>query len=88
MSDLNRVRPSETDPINSPPPKPLNSKHPHYPFPEPDYGENYKYEPDFQGPVRNRRCTDIICLCLFLAFLGGWAFVTYFAVSEGQIEKV
>ena len=57
-------------------------------FPEPDYGEELKFDPDFQGPVKNRSCTDVICLLLFLVFLGGWGFVGYFAYDKGDIDKV
>ncbi len=29
------------------------------------YGNAYKFEPDFTGPVKKRSCTDVICLGLF-----------------------
>ena len=53
-----------------------------------DYGEKFHFEADFQGPVHNRSCTDVICLVLFLVFLGGWAFVAYIGFSTGDIDKV
>ena len=53
-----------------------------------DYGEKFHFDPDFEGPVRNRSCTDVICLGLFLALLGGWGFVAYIGFSEGDINKV
>ena len=56
--------------------------------PQENYGEKFHFDPDFQGPVHNRSCTDVICLILFLVFLGGWAFVAYIAFSRGDIEKV
>ena len=37
---------------------------------------------------RKRGCTDVICLLLFLAFLGGWIFVAYFSYMQGDIAKV
>ena len=40
------------------------------------------------GPVKKRGCTDILCLLLFLAFIGGWIFVAYLAFSQGDIDKV
>jgi choline transporter-like protein 2/4/5 len=40
------------------------------------------------GIDRKRGCTDVICLCLFLAFVGGWIFVGYFAYREGDVAKV
>ena len=86
MADLNRVTPEQTPrqrPSRDPPPK-----NPHYPYGEPDYGEGYKYDKEFKGPVKKRGCTDVLCLILFIAFLGGWAFVAFVAVSEGDINKV
>ena len=53
-----------------------------------EYGKKYDFSPDFEGPVKNRSCTDILCLLLFLAFLGGWGFVAYIGVSQGDIDKV
>ncbi len=47
-----------------------------------------RFEPDFSGPVKKRSCTDVLCLLLFLAFLGGWGFVAYLAISQGDIDKV
>ena len=52
------------------------------------YGQAYKYEADFSGPIKNRSCTDILCLLLFLAFLGGWGFVAFFGIQNGDIGKV
>ena len=40
------------------------------------------------GPVKKRSCTDILCLLLFLAFIGGWIFVAFLAFSQGDIDKV
>jgi hypothetical protein len=57
--------------------------------PGPDeYGEKFHFDPDFNGPVRNRSCTDVICLGLFLALLGGWGFVAYVGFTRGDINKV
>ena len=53
-----------------------------------EYGKKYDFSPDFEGPVKDRSCTDILCLLLFLAFLGGWGFVAYIGVSQGDIDKV
>ncbi|XP_063885368.1 choline transporter-like 2 isoform X3 [Scylla paramamosain] len=52
------------------------------------YGEAIKYDPEFAGPLKNRSCTDIICLLLFLAFLVGWGIVTGFAVYGGDPERL
>lgn len=42
-------------------------------------GDPIKYDPDFQGPIHNRSCTDILWLILFLLFLGVWGFVGYYS---------
>lgn len=30
------------------------------------------YDPDFNGPLKNRSCTDVICMFLFLIFIACW----------------
>ena len=50
------------------------------------YGEKRQHEPDFRGPIKNRGCTDVLCLLLLLAFLGGWGFVGYWAFISGNPE--
>lgn len=57
-------------------------------FEEPDYGVGVAYDPNFQGPVKNRKCTDILCLALFIVFLCGWGVVAYFAIQKGDIDRV
>lgn len=81
MSNLNQVSPSS-------PRGEGGKKKGQWPFPEPDYGEGFKYDPDFNGPTRNHSCTDVICLGIFGAFLGAWGFVGYFAYTQGDINKV
>ncbi|CAH0747568.1 unnamed protein product [Diatraea saccharalis] len=53
-----------------------------------DYGEPLKYDPDFKGPIHNRSCTDIIWLLLFIVFLGGWGFVGYYSMKNGDVRKL
>ncbi|XP_035221732.1 choline transporter-like protein 2 isoform X2 [Stegodyphus dumicola] len=48
------------------------------------YGESLTYDPEFRGPVKHRSCTDIFCLFLFVAFIGGWIVVAFFAFREGD----
>ncbi|VVC90945.1 unnamed protein product [Leptidea sinapis] len=43
-----------------------------------DYGEPIRYDPDFNGPVHNRSCTDILWLIVFILFLGAWGYVGYY----------
>ncbi len=98
MSELNRVAPETGGGASSslyPPdsadgqsPRRRKKKASHYPYEEHDYGAPYKFEPNFKGPTRKRGCTDVLCLVLFLVFLGCWIFVGYFAWREGDISKV
>lgn len=53
-----------------------------------EYGSPYKFEPDFSGPVKKRKCTDVLCILLFLALLGGWGFVAFFGITQGDINRV
>ncbi|XP_050713800.1 choline transporter-like protein 4 isoform X4 [Eriocheir sinensis] len=52
------------------------------------YGEALQHDPEFSGPLKNRSCTDIICLLLFIAFLVGWGVVAGFAVYGGDPERL
>ena len=38
---------------------------------------------DYQGPTRDRNCTDVVCLLLFCAFLVAWAIVAFYAAING-----
>jgi hypothetical protein len=40
------------------------------------------------GPLKNRSCTDVICVFLFLAHLAAYGFVTFLGVKEGKPEKL
>ena len=31
---------------------------------------------------------DVLCLALFLVFLGAWGFVAYMGIKDGDIEQV
>ena len=43
-----------------------------------------------QGPVKNRSCTDVLCLLLFVFCIAGWAGVSYigFRVSNFSLTKI
>ena len=48
----------------------------------------YKHQEGFSGPIRNRRCTDVFCLFIFVAF---WIFIGYlsvFAYSKGKFSNI
>ncbi|XP_064552988.1 choline transporter-like 2 [Drosophila montana] len=53
------------------------------------YGEPLRYDRNFQGPrQRDRSCTDVPCLILFVLFLGGWAFIAHYAIRMGDLNKL
>lgn len=43
-----------------------------------------QYDPDFDGPTKNRSCTDIICCLLFVVFIAGLGIISYFAFKYGD----
>ncbi|XP_022906177.2 choline transporter-like 2 isoform X1 [Onthophagus taurus] len=53
-----------------------------------DIGERISYNPDFNGPLKGRSCTDVICLLLFLVFIGCWIGIGIFAFVNGDPEKL
>ncbi|XP_050553339.1 choline transporter-like 2 isoform X1 [Spodoptera frugiperda] len=50
--------------------------------------EPIRYDPNFNGPIHNRSCTDIFWLVLFVLFLGVWGYVGYYGMTHGNIEKL
>lgn len=53
------------------------------------FGEPLHYDKNFQGPrERNRSCTDVPCLLLFVLFLTGWGFIAHYAINHGNLEKL
>ncbi|XP_069697989.1 choline transporter-like 2 isoform X2 [Periplaneta americana] len=56
--------------------------------PTKEFGESLKYDPTFRGPLNKRSCTDVICLLLFLAFIGGWVFVGIYAFMYGDPARL
>ena len=55
--------------------------------PDKTYGEAYR--DDGNNPIEKKRsCTDVICLLLFIAFLGAWGAVAFFGIQGGDIDKV
>ncbi|XP_071979154.1 choline transporter-like protein 4 isoform X2 [Engystomops pustulosus] len=51
-------------------------------------GEPAKYDPKFNGPIKNRSCTDIICCILFMAFILGYIAVGILAWVYGDPRQV
>ncbi|XP_077381738.1 choline transporter-like protein 2 isoform X2 [Festucalex cinctus] len=51
-------------------------------------GEVRKFDPNFKGPLRDRRCTDIICCSLFIVALMGYFAVGILAWTQGDPRKI
>merc|ERR1712013_352591 len=56
--------------------------------PDKSYGDPYFHEHNKSPMVKRRSCTDVICLLLFLVFLGGWGAVAFLGIRGGDISKV
>ena len=52
------------------------------------YGKPMEHDPAFNGPIKDRGCTDVICCLIFLAFLGGQAYIAYLALTTGDPNTV
>ena len=52
------------------------------------YGTPKKHDPEFRGPMKNRSCTDIFCLLLWLAFVGGWIAVAIYGFQNGDPQTL
>ncbi|OAF64815.1 hypothetical protein A3Q56_07463 [Intoshia linei] len=53
-----------------------------------DTGEPTKFDPNFKGPLKNRSCTDIIFLILFIVGIVGMGFVAVLAFVRGDPTKL
>ncbi|KAJ8960451.1 hypothetical protein NQ318_013735 [Aromia moschata] len=51
---------------------------------KPPSGEPLQYDPDFQGPLKRRSCTDVICLMFFLVFVACWVGIGIYAYHNGD----
>ena len=51
---------------------------------EEEGGEEVKIQEPENGPIKDRSCTDVLCLLLLLAFVLCWAGVGYWAISNGD----
>ena len=48
------------------------------------YGARRQHDKHFRGPIHDRGCTDVLCLLLLLAFVGGWVVVGVYAIMWGD----
>ncbi|KAM8767467.1 choline transporter-like protein 4 [Acanthopagrus schlegelii] len=56
--------------------------------PDSEYGEPAEFDPQFNGPIKKRGCTDIICCILFMAVIVGYAAVGILAWLYGDPRHV
>ena len=56
--------------------------------PDNPHGKPIQHDPNWEGPVKKRSCTDVICLLLFLVLLAAWGGVAFLAFQEGDVKKV
>ncbi|XP_034841494.1 choline transporter-like 2 isoform X3 [Maniola hyperantus] len=56
--------------------------------PSKDSREPIRYDPNFNGPIHNRSCTDILWLIIFILFLGAWGYIGYYSMTRGSIEDL
>lgn len=47
-----------------------------------------EYDPSHNGPIKDRSCTDVICLLLFIVFLLGWGVVSVYAFVNGNPKQL
>lgn len=53
-----------------------------------DYSHKLEAPRNFDGPTRDRRCTDVLCLLLLVASWAGMSAIGYYAVTEGDPRLV
>ncbi|KAK9875143.1 hypothetical protein WA026_005934 [Henosepilachna vigintioctopunctata] len=56
---------------------------------DPDkFGHPIPHDPEFKGPLKHRSCTDVLCLLLFLAFVGCWIGIGIYAFKNGDPSSI
>ena len=57
---------------------------------DPDYkGDDYMIDPEIEkGPLSKRRCTDLLCLFVWLCCVGFAAYVASYAVENGDPTSI
>jgi hypothetical protein len=52
-------------------------------------GQDYNIDCDIEnGPLGNRRCTDLLCLLVFLCCTGGMGYIGFYAISYGNPDRI
>ncbi len=58
-------------------------------FPQGDHRRgSYDDDEEFEGPMKNRGCRDIICLLIFLAYVGFMAYLFFYSVVVGDVNRL
>ncbi|XP_035270201.1 choline transporter-like protein 5-B isoform X2 [Anguilla anguilla] len=52
------------------------------------YGEPYKFDPTFRGPIHNRSCTDVVCFVIFIIVILGYIALGIVAWIHGDPRKI
>jgi hypothetical protein len=57
---------------------------------DPNYkGEDYMIDIELRkGPLKNRRCTDCLCLFIFSGVIGAMIYVGVYAVEHGDLARI
>ncbi|ESO92820.1 hypothetical protein LOTGIDRAFT_120296 [Lottia gigantea] len=51
-------------------------------------GEEKKFDPSFNGPIKNRSCTDVLCCLIFLIFVVGMVVCSALGYAHGDPTKL
>lgn len=51
-----------------------------------DDAGNYSYNSGIMN--KSRGCTDILCLAVFLTFVGSLGYLTYYSYHNGDVQKI
>ena len=46
--------------------------------------EESEYDPPHHGPIKDRSCTDVLCLLLLIAFAAVWGVISVYAFANGN----
>ncbi|KAL0244897.1 hypothetical protein GEMRC1_008979 [Eukaryota sp. GEM-RC1] len=54
-----------------------------------DFGECHSFDPDFHGPIADRKCRDCFFALLFMIFVGAFVYVSFiYGIKEGDFNKI
>ncbi|XP_071963172.1 choline transporter-like protein 4 [Antedon mediterranea] len=52
------------------------------------YGEPKTFDPNFNGPISNRGCTDVICCLIFILFVTGLGVIGGIGFKRGNVQTL